>query len=190
MERGTLVYTRGMSRSDLGISLDAAHCVLLARLLNSPLGIERSLLDPDVVAHLLDDGLVGIRKRRVVAGSGANMIEYCHLSELAWSDPQLLATLRKQPRTPHVLDQDIAGESIVPARFHHLFWNCDPNTLTIQDDGSFIGLRLLEYGDIESALWALNNIPAAQLNKITTIRGVEPRLKNTIRNWLAFGSPR
>lgn len=90
-------------------------------------------------------------------------------------------TVLPAPRTQGVPPQPVR----IPRRFWHLFWDVDPATLTVSDDGDFIATRLVLGPDLIARSWALRNLPQAALEHAATNRAAGPSLRAMIQNALA-----
>jgi hypothetical protein len=70
--------------------------------------------------------------------------------------------------------------TIVPRRFWHLFWNVSPATLRLNTNADFVAARLLLSNDRRAVAWASAHLPAASIEKTSTLRG----LSEHTREWL------
>jgi hypothetical protein len=74
----------------------------------------------------------------------------------------------------------------VPVRFHPLFWDCDVAALDLEAHSSLILTRLLDYGDLAAARWALQEYGAARIRRFLIDRGWKTMSRKTIAFWRAF----
>ncbi len=71
----------------------------------------------------------------------------------------------------------------VPSEFHDLFWDCRPETLDLDRHAPFILERLLEYGSLASARWALDTYGTEELKTFLRERGVRTLSRKTLSFW-------
>ena len=71
----------------------------------------------------------------------------------------------------------------LPPEFHHLFWDCRPETIDTETHGPFILERVLEYGSLAAVRWALKTYGAERLKGFLRERGVRTLSRKTLSFW-------
>ena len=71
----------------------------------------------------------------------------------------------------------------LPPHLHHLFWDCHPETLDTEAHAPFILERILEYGSLRAARWALETYGAERLEAFLRERGVRTLSRKTLSLW-------
>ena len=71
----------------------------------------------------------------------------------------------------------------VPAEFHDLFWDYRPEVLDTDVHAPFILERLLEYGSLAAARWALDTYGPERLTTFLRERGVRTLSRKTLSFW-------
>jgi len=71
----------------------------------------------------------------------------------------------------------------LPAEFHDLFWDCRPEALDTDLHAPFILERLLEYGSLTTARWALDSYGPERLKTFLRERGVRTLSRKTLSFW-------
>ncbi|WP_409047201.1 hypothetical protein AB2L57_12140 [Microbacterium sp. HA-8] len=96
----------------------------------------------------------------------------------AW--PEDLRRTVRRTRLPH----QESSAAPLPRSLHHLFWNADVSKLSPDVDGSYMAGRLLEAPDLRAWRWALANISPHDIDNAISRRGVNPRIKSLVANWM------
>ena len=71
----------------------------------------------------------------------------------------------------------------LPSQFDRLFWDCRPETLDTEAHAPFILERILEYGSLSTARWALETYGPERLKSFLRDRGVRTLSRKTLRLW-------
>jgi hypothetical protein len=72
----------------------------------------------------------------------------------------------------------------LPSHLHPLFWDCRPETLDLRAHAPFVLERILEYGSLSSARWALETYGAERLRGFLRDRGVRTLSRKTLSLWI------
>jgi hypothetical protein len=83
-------------------------------------------------------------------------------------------------RVGHAIFRDALN---VPLEFHDLFWDCRPETLDVDRHAPFVLERLLEYGSLASARWALDTYGTERLTTFLRERGIRTLSRKTLSFW-------
>ena len=129
---------------------------------------------------LFDSGYLVRQPKIVMVDQKTVKREFFSLSPKAWMDSELSCEI-------NVLGLPISSlvwadpTDRIPERFHHYFWNSNPKELDLNNDGTYIALRLFEAANnFEAETWALKNVPREKLLGILAIRDVDPKIKRVI----------
>lgn len=71
----------------------------------------------------------------------------------------------------------------LPEPLHLLFWDCRPEDLDCEVNASFILERVLEYGTLAGARWALATYGADRLAVFLRTRGTRTLSRKTLAFW-------
>ncbi len=71
----------------------------------------------------------------------------------------------------------------VPPDLHHLFWEVRPETLDTQTHAPLILERVLEYGSLSAARWALQIYGPEWLRAFLRSRGLRTLSRKTLSLW-------
>ncbi|MGH7319666.1 MAG: DUF6922 domain-containing protein [Candidatus Rokuibacteriota bacterium] len=71
----------------------------------------------------------------------------------------------------------------VPPHLHDLFWDCRPESLDIQTHAPLILERVLEYGSLSAARWALQVYGPVRLGAFLHRRGLRTLSRKTLSLW-------
>jgi hypothetical protein len=130
-----------------------------------------------VLHHLAATDLARQKSLNVASGRARRELRWM-ANTAAWSEDLRRAVRRT--RLPH----REASASPLPRSLHHLFWNADVSKLTSDADGSYMAGRLLDAPDIRAWRWALANISAQDIDNAISRRGVSPRTRTLVANWI------
>ncbi len=70
------------------------------------------------------------------------------------------------------------SENRLPPELHHLFWDCDPVSLDLQQHRNFIVRRILDRGNWDTVVWLRRNLGDAEIRDWFLRKdggGLEPR---------------
>ncbi|GAA2222286.1 helix-turn-helix domain-containing protein [Herbiconiux moechotypicola] len=164
---------------------------VLAALSRAPLGLPsaRSVatqagLSPTTASKTLHT----LRDRRLISRVSSEFARGRAKKESRWtaathSWPEPLRSAVRRTRLPRA--QNTRTETTtLPRSLHHLFWNADVKELSPETDGSYMAGRLLESPDIRAWRWALDNISLTDIDKAMSRRGVNPRTRALVANWM------
>lgn len=170
LSRSQMLILAALSRSPLGTSSARAAAGLA--------GVSPTVASRDLVG-LENRGLVA-RVTRTVADESARRQTYW---TFAAADPDLLRAVRRV-RLPAGRSVD-AGTARIPRRLYRHFWNADPASLRVGENGSYIATRLLGSSDVVAIDWALRHIRAGDIDVALSRRGVRPSARRLVQNWRA-----
>lgn len=171
---------QGLSRTQL---------LLVAAIARSPLGISSARraarlisASPNVVAH----DIKTLEEREIVCHVTRNtikegrVVEQSYITISASAPMDIISAARKVtlPDAPSIT----RGETVVPKRFTHHFWNVDPVALD-SASGSFIAGRLLGSDDVAAWAWALAALPREDIKTAMSRRGVPNSVKAVAEAW-------
>lgn len=88
-------------------------------------------------------------------------------------------------RTVVLPERQAKSQSRLPRALWHLFWNTNPATLRLPEDGAYIARRMLNSTSIAAAQWALQHVDSADLLAAVSGRGTDERTRTMVRNWIA-----
>lgn len=71
----------------------------------------------------------------------------------------------------------------LPPDVRHLFWDCRPETVDIQAHAPFVLERILEYGTLAAARWALQTYGSERIKDFLRERGVRTLSRKTLSFW-------
>ncbi len=71
----------------------------------------------------------------------------------------------------------------LPEEFYRFFWDCDPRQLSIERNTDQILTRLLDYGDLVAARWALRTYGEERIRQYLMTRGRTTLSRKTIAFW-------
>ncbi len=74
----------------------------------------------------------------------------------------------------------------LPPSFHRFFWDCRAADLDIERNAAQISMRLLDYGDLEAARWALRTYGPARIRQFILARGRKTLSRKTLAFWGSF----
>jgi DNA-binding Lrp family transcriptional regulator len=175
----------GLTRTDILVA------AVLAR---RPLGLESARavaraagISPTAAGHALQRlhsrGLITRETRGVPRGKAVTISFWkVDSSHSLWRDGLYRLTKRVSllpmtaPNTPAVK---------LPVRFHHLFWNAIPQSIDVQKEAFYVAARLLTTGNVESQLWAVDNLPIRAVRRAQRVRGLDPRTSALVDNLIA-----
>ncbi len=72
----------------------------------------------------------------------------------------------------------------VPPEFHHLFWDCQPERLDSEIYAPYVLERVLEYGSLASARWALDVYGAGRIKTFLMGCGRRTLSRKTLAFWI------
>lgn len=162
--------------------------LILAALIRSPLGLAsaraaatKSGISPTVASRVLQklekDGLAERKSRTEARGRAMNVTRWHARSEGEW--PQAIRHAARSATLPTPVRPAIPEH--LPRRFQHLFWNTDPNALSLPEDAAFVAHRMLTSDGAEAMLWALQHLPPEAIRNAVSVRGVDARTKSLAR---------
>lgn len=73
-----------------------------------------------------------------------------------------------------------------PEELHRFFWDCQPAELDLERNAAQILTRLLDYGDLPAARWALRTYGKEQIREFILTRGRKTLSRKTIAFWRAL----
>jgi DNA-binding MarR family transcriptional regulator len=173
------------------LPIPAVEGRILAALLRSPHGLgsarrvaELASVSPTAASRhlraLLRAGLVSHHTRRVAEHKVIDKSEWrVDTKNTYW--PELAPAIRSIRLPEH---RQARSDSL-PRWLKHHFWNADPKTLTMRENGAYIARRLLNSGDAAAVQWALTNADPQHLRDAVAGRGADVRTKALVQNWLA-----
>lgn len=176
---------------DRPAALDRVQVLVLTALSRAALGLESQRavaraagVSPGAAGRALTAlsaaGLV-TKSRRKVARGVPTAIDFWTVTHAVERDP----ALRRAVRTTRLPASEArAHAKRVPHRFAHLFWNADLAALDPRVDGAYIAQRLLDTGDTDAQVWALENIDEVDLRRAIAVRGTDPQVSRFVRNVL------
>jgi hypothetical protein len=71
----------------------------------------------------------------------------------------------------------------LPASLHHLFWDCRPASIDLDDHAPLILERVLEYGSLASVRWALDVYGPDRIRDFLRARGARTLSRKTLSFW-------
>jgi hypothetical protein len=71
----------------------------------------------------------------------------------------------------------------LPLFLHPLFWDCRPESIDVETHAPFILERVLEYGALSAARWALETYGAERIAAFLRARGVRVLSRKTLSLW-------
>ena len=74
----------------------------------------------------------------------------------------------------------------LPRELFRFFWDCDPQQLAVDRHADQILTRLLDYGDLAAARWALKTYGEARIRHYLLSRGRKTLSRKTIAFWRAL----
>ena len=74
----------------------------------------------------------------------------------------------------------------LPAFLHPLFWDCRPESVDIEAHAALVLERILEYGTLASARWALEAYGADRIRQFLRTRGTPNLSRKTLSFWAAL----
>lgn len=80
----------------------------------------------------------------------------------------------------------MADVTQLPKEFHRFFWDCDPQQLATGRHADQILTRLLDYGDLAAARWALRTYGEERIRQYLLSRGRKTLSRKTIAFWRAL----
>jgi hypothetical protein len=80
----------------------------------------------------------------------------------------------------------VANVTQLPQEFHRFFWDCNPRQLAINQHTDQILTRLLDYGDLAAARWALKTYGEDRIRQYLLSRGRKTLSRKTIAFWRAL----
>lgn len=75
------------------------------------------------------------------------------------------------------------GETRLPEEVRRFFWDCDPEQLDIDRNADQILTRLLDYGDLAAARWALRTYGEDRVRRYLLSRGRKTLSRKAIAFW-------
>ncbi len=69
---------------------------------------------------------------------------------------------------------------------YRFFWDCDAAQLKVEQHAALILTRLLDYGDLSAARWALRTYGEERIGSFLLMRGRKTLSRKTIAFWRAF----
>ncbi len=80
--------------------------------------------------------------------------------------------------------KELGRERCVPQKFHHLFWDTDPEKIDLRKNSRYVIERVLEAGGLDSLLWIQRVYPTGLIIETLEIsRKISPKSKNFWRIW-------
>lgn len=170
----------GLSRSEM---------LLLAALSRAPLGVPSARAAAALAGVSPTTAAKDLRRlehRRLVDRVERDVAEDRARRQVFWKvaalSPEVLLSVRRV-QLPDV--QDEADAAHLPRRLYKHFWNADPRSLRLEDDGSYIASRLLQSDDVTAVVWALRHMPDGHIDTALRRRGVKPETRRMVQNWRA-----
>jgi len=80
----------------------------------------------------------------------------------------------------------VRNETQLPEQFYRFFWDCDPQQLGIDRNADQILTRLLDYGDLAAARWALRTYGVDRIRQYLLSRGRQTLSRKTLAFWRAL----
>jgi hypothetical protein len=179
---GRVVAVEGLGREEV---------LTLAALSRRPLGLRsaRAVARAAGISHgastaalsrLEGMGCVMRKPRLVVEGCARSITEWevCFLSP-QWRRVASAISRVEVPRT----DPRASKPAFLPRRFGHLFWDVPhPEQIDLRVKGATVAHRMLTSSDPRAHAWAATMLPAKDLRRAATYRGVSERVQALAEN--------
>lgn len=80
----------------------------------------------------------------------------------------------------------MAKATRLPEQFHRFFWDCRAADLDVERNAAQILTRLLDYGDLGAARWALRTYGQDRIREFLLTHGRKTLSRKTIAFWRAL----
>jgi len=174
--------------------LSPTELAVLAALRDAPFGLDsaravarRGDLSPTAASRALDalarKGLVECSTEMVAAGRAREAkIWRANTRHPRWPslDPALARIRRPAPAGSRR-----HGDSRVPGRLRHLFWNTAEDQLDVSRAGPYIARRLLRTMDLQGLAWGVRALAPGDWERAALARGLDPKVRRLAHNLAA-----